>query len=106
MTERPTYPWSACAVPFCRRRSRRFRPGEEWLCGEHWRLVDRALKTFWRKRLQTLYLRWAKAKAIHDATPTRDAWMAERSTARRWHRTRDLLWRRMKRQAVERSAGL
>jgi hypothetical protein len=33
---------SSCIVPFCRRWSTKF-PGE-WLCGEHWRGVDRALK--------------------------------------------------------------
>jgi hypothetical protein len=87
---RPRYPRSCCSVPFCRRTTTTFPPGHEWVCGEHWRLVDRALKTI-RARLVRRWKRngrWARYQP-GDAVD----------------RTLDALWRRMKRQAIERAAG-
>jgi hypothetical protein len=73
----------ACIVPFCRRtRGQRkgeppIRPGEEWICGPHYRLVDPALKALRRRAARAK--RW------------RLAWM---------------LWGKTKRQAIERAVGI
>ena len=97
MSPRPRYPKSGCCVPFCRRTSTLFK--SEWLCGMHWRLVDRALKRFRTKRLRQLYRAWEEAKAQDpNSRATFKAW-------RQWHRSERLIWRRMKRQAIERAAG-
>lgn len=79
MSER--YPRLPCAVPYCRRGSTRFPPGWEFLCGIHWRLVDKALK-----RLRT------KARRKREGA--------------RYNRLEALIWRKMKRQAIERAAGI
>ena len=70
-----------CAVPFCRR-TRGLRRGDErlppeWICGDHWRLVDRRLRRL-------------KAKAER-----RERW-----------RLAAMLWLRCKRQAIERAFGI
>jgi hypothetical protein len=49
----------------------------EWICGEHWRLTSRT----WRRRL-------FKARR------------------KRWHDLADRMWLRLKRQAIERAAGI
>ena len=74
------YPRIGCAVPFCRRGSRTFQPGWEFLCATHWRLVDRELK-----RLRTRVKRSRRGD--------------------RYARFEALIWRRMKQQAIERAAG-
>jgi hypothetical protein len=70
-----------CLVPFCRR-SRGDRKNDpvdrydEWLCGEHWRLVDRRIRRLHR-RAQRLgrapVARWlwerAKTQALSRALP-------------------------------------
>lgn len=109
--------WTHCCVPGCRRRSSKFK--EEWLCGDHWRLVDRRLKTFRTKRLRQLYRRWEKAdaacrareaeipgvKAVDDDLLWSLA-MARSRASRRWRRAEALIWTRMKGQAIERAAGI
>jgi hypothetical protein len=88
MNQRPRYPRTGCIVPFCRKTSTLF-PGE-WVCADHWRLVDRALKQI-RARLIRRF--------------KRRGWIDDR---RRWpavNQTLDGVWRRMKRQAIERAAG-
>lgn len=72
-----------CDVPGCRRWTRRYAPGDGYLCPDHWKLVDRKLKAFRRAR-------WKK---IGDRPDRRN----------RFSRA---IWRRMVRQAVERWAGL
>jgi hypothetical protein len=58
MTERPTYQKSTCCIPGCPRWSRKFPPGEEWICARHWRAMPRrcrrALLKVWQ-RLRDLY---------------------------------------------------
>lgn len=73
----------ACQVPGCRR-TRGQRKGEppltpttEWICGDHWRMVPREL----RRLLFT-------------------------ARRRRRQRLHALAWRRAKRAAVERAAGI
>lgn len=114
-----TYPRSQCCVPGCRRWSTRFRL--EWLCGDHWRLVGMALKRFRTKRLRPLYRVWEQAKVLRLAFQQRlrdgledggqdsDLWRLvhiEMQAERRWRRSEALIWRRMKRRAIERAAGL
>ncbi|RZN30487.1 hypothetical protein [Bradyrhizobium sp. Leo121] len=71
-----------CCVPYCKRTTDR--PFDEWLCGKHWPLVD--------KKARRVYGRRARV------------W-------RRYHRHSDgeaacRLWRWIKRQAIERAAGI
>lgn len=87
MTARPRYPRSSCCVPFCRRTSTLFR--DEWICGEHWRLVDRDLKRL-RTRLMGRFKRRRQTMAVRRA----------------WFRIEQATWRRMKRQAIERATGI
>jgi hypothetical protein len=114
-----------CAVPGCRRTrgQRKGEPpiseGEKWLCGPHWKLIDRRLKAYRTKRLRMIYRVWEMANAACEArlaeiAPARAAdddvaWglaAARSKAARRWRRTKDLIWRRMTRQAIERAAGI
>lgn len=87
MSERQRYPRSGCCVPFCRRTSTLFR--DEWICGEHWRLVDRDLKRL-RTRLLIRFKRRPQTMAVRRA----------------WLRIEQATWRRMKRQAIERATGI
>jgi len=70
-----------CCVPWCKRTTPRTE-FTEWICGKHWPLID--------KRYRRAYGR----------------------AARRWRRYRvggeraARLWRRIKRQAIERAAGI
>lgn len=102
-------------MPFCRRTSTLF-PGE-WICGEHWRLVDRSLK-----RLRTRLLKRARAawQKRHGATLAAQAdlrigglesavWEAvhfEIAAENRLVRLEASTWRRIKAQAAERAAGV
>lgn len=73
-----------CAVPFCARtRGQRkgdqpIREGEEWICGDHWRLVPRRLKAISSR---------ARRKGRPSAALGR-------------------LWARCKRAAIERAMGV
>lgn len=79
-----------CEVPFCRRTSTRW--PDEWLCCDHWRLVDRSLKLYRTRRLKQLRQRAEQTLEWKD-------WM-------RLRRASHLIWRRMKRQAIERALGI
>ena len=73
----------ACLVPGCRhtrgdRKGDPILPGMEWICAEHWRLVPRPLKA-----IRTRARRKGKGGAV---------------LAR--------LWRRIRREAIERAMGL
>ena len=108
MTERPVYQRSGCCMPGCRRWSTRFE--HEWLCGEHWRLVPRTLKAYRTKRLKQLDARLRKASTLRRQAASSIAGdPGERAVSRArnaWRRTEALIWRRMKRAAIERAAGL
>lgn len=73
-----------CVVPFCKRTTGRaeFR---EWICGDHWRLIDRD-----RRRAYGRYARqWRRYYRVAAAGAV---------TAR--------LWGALKRMAIERAVGL
>jgi hypothetical protein len=44
-----------CVVPFCRRTTACV-DFEQWICGEHWRLIDRARRRVYRRHLR----RWRR----------------------------------------------
>lgn len=73
-----------CAVPFCRR-TRAPDQFTEWLCGDHWRLVDARLRKLRRKILKRL-----QRGATGGNVAKLDVWT----------------WERAKRQAIERAHGL
>ena len=125
MTARPRYPRSTCCVIGCRRTSTLFQG--EWVCGDHWRLIDRSLKTIrtklncrWKKRWETARAQvdWARGVTAFNATPTPDSYWPEdiqrelsmalalRQADRAWRRGHAGIWRRMKRQATERALGI
>lgn len=73
----------SCIVPFCRRtrgdrKGDPITPGMEWICAEHFRPIDRAMKRIYRRAIR------------------RDR--CSPATAR--------IWRRLKRAAIEAAAGL
>ena len=65
----------ACLVPGCRHTTAR--PFREWICADHWRLVDRRMKQLRRR-----------------------AERRGRLAIARW------FWENIKRQAIERAAGI
>lgn len=124
MTARARYPRSTCCVIGCRHTSTLFEG--EWVCGEHWRLVDRDLKALRTKLMRRRRKRWAvadaavaAARAVTQANkPAPDRYRpediqrevalgrAKRRATAAFHRTDAALWRRMKRQAIERAVGI
>lgn len=73
-----------CCVPFCRRTRKNDQGWAEWICGDHWRAVPKAFR-----RVHGRYLRLLRRGILPGATP---------ATSR--------VWRRVKRAAIERAAGL
>lgn len=73
-----------CCVPFCRRTTGRTE-FSEWLCGPHWRLVD--------KRKRQVYGRYMRQWRRYGPT--------ERMAA-----AAGRIWERLKREAIERAAGI
>ena len=81
-----------CVVPFCRRTaaSDQCSGSGEMICGLHWRLADRSL----RRR----YARWRRR---YDRVDDDGGRMSERI-----YGLLDRMWKRAKRQAIERAAGI
>lgn len=99
MTDRIT-----CCVPYCRRTCRNDANFSEWICGKHWSLVSKTTKR--RRRLADR----AKARAFRrsdqhyleqggltESQINRALAAAEVSRA---------LWRRCKREAIEKAVGI
>jgi hypothetical protein len=70
-----------CLVPFCRHTTKR--QFNEWICGAHWKLIDRRIRFVSRRSLKRL-----------QAGDESVRWIAERS------------WERCKREAIERGLGI
>jgi hypothetical protein len=124
VTERPTYPKSTCCIAGCPRWSRRFKG--EWICAQHWRSVPLPIRQGWRKFTDRRYAEWVKADAEEGAA--REAWLlndhggqslqgslyermnalitANHRARLAYWRTNRLWWRRIKREATLRAAGL
>ena len=124
MTARPRYPRSSCCVLGCRRTSTLFK--REWMCGEHWRMANRANRLFYRKHMHKLYRRWEKLDAFADEAEARfnasvlpdgrflmadldevtAADNARKLAAAKFCRTDALMWARLKRQVTDRALGI
>ncbi len=76
-----------CCVPFCRRTRQNVDPAyNEWICGDHWRLTDKIKRKVWG-RINRRWRRFGPSSA--DPSPAYDR-----------------VWNAMKRQAIERAAGI
>lgn len=83
-----------CCVPFCRHTTKRVE-FLEWICGDHWRLID--------KTKRQVYGRIAREWRRYKVRPyTADATVDYRSMVNRI----DRIWGSLKREAIERGAGL
>ncbi len=91
MVTKAIHPKSSCIVPYCPRTTRTFPLGHEWLCADHWKLVDTAFK-----RLRTRIIKRAKKRGRFQKWTHRDALEL---TLMGW-------WRRAKKQAIERAMGI
>lgn len=73
-----------CVVPFCPRTSPK-RDFDEWICGDHWRMVRKARRRAYGRHLK----RWRRYGLYNGGL-----WIGWR------------LWRVIRREAIERSAGV
>jgi hypothetical protein len=72
-----------CVVPFCRRTTARA-DFDQWLCGDHWRLTDKASRRVYGRHLR----RWRRyGTASYGPAAAR-------------------IWRRLCAQAIQRAAGI
>lgn len=83
-----------CCVPFCRRSTAGRWKG--FICGPHWRLVDRDLKQL-RSRLRRRFMKRGEVVTI----PRGWRFLTDRAA-----RIENGIWRRMVRQAIERATGV
>jgi hypothetical protein len=74
-----------CSVPGCNRSREVKSELDEWLCGEHWRLVPKKMR-----RVLSRYIRRARRGDYH------------RTNAEAWRRC----WLRAKREAIEIAMGI
>lgn len=80
----------ACQVPFCRRtrgdrKGDPVRPGMEWICGKHWRLVS------YRRRYTYSAIRRRMRRYPEEP---------------RWRHMADAWWERCKTAAIEAAVGI
>ncbi len=94
MTQRPRYPRVNCCVPFCRRGSTKWPVPYELICGEHYRMADKALRMK-RARVRRKLVKLGELDAVNC-----------RSLTERACRIDNLFWARIKRQATERALGI
>jgi hypothetical protein len=105
-----------CCVPFCRRTTRDDGRFSEWICGAHWRLVDKELRRLKSRAGAAIRKAEAEIESInregYEFALAHDGGVAEEIIARlgaamarrrrklrqAWH-----LWERCKRQAIERA---
>lgn len=78
-----------CCVPFCGR-TRKSPAGRfsEWICGDHWRLIDKERRRVWGR----VHRRWRRFGPASRETAPLVAYAR--------------LWAALKRQAIERAAGI
>lgn len=84
---RNRYPRIPCLVPGCGCGATCYPPGCEIICPKHYRIVDRWLKAR-RRRLRAAYKRRGEYESLRSETALGHC------------------WRQMRRQAIERGAGL
>lgn len=73
-----------CCVPFCRKSRRNDVGFDEWICGDHWRMVDKSRRQVWG-RINKRFRRFGPKKS----TPAYCR-----------------VWSALKRQAIERATGI
>jgi hypothetical protein len=71
-----------CCVPFCRRTTARAE-FDEWICGKHWQMVSKDRRRAYGRRTR----QWRRYYTVDDAVMAR-------------------LWAALKREAIERAAGI
>lgn len=76
-----------CVVPYCRRTIKDTGEFDLWICGIHWRLVDKRLKR-----------RIAKVRRVIRRSSGRHNWRARLLHSKIWHQCQA--------QAIERAMGL
>jgi hypothetical protein len=74
----------ACCVPFCRRSTGRTE-FSEWLCGDHWRLIDKSKRRVYGRYMRQ-WRRYGPTERVHVAAGR--------------------IWNRLKREAIERAVGI
>lgn len=79
-----------CCVPFCKRTRKPINDATEWICGDHWKIV--------RKNRRRVYGRHKKRWRRFGPEWTADKYLFCRRIRR--------LWNSLKREAIERAAGL
>jgi hypothetical protein len=107
-----------CCVPFCRRTIGAEGTFSEWICGRHWRLVDKDLRRLKSRAGAAVRKAEAEIEAInregYEFALAHDGGVAEKIVAglgvamdrrRRKLRQAYRLWERCKRQAIERALG-
>ena len=72
-----------CCVPFCRHTTGRTE-FSEWLCGDHWRLIDLENRRVYGRYAK----RWRRYRNIEDGAAA------------------DRMWNWLKRKAIERAVGI
>lgn len=72
-----------CCVIGCRRTKQR-REFDEWICGDHWRALPKAMRRVYGRRMR----QWRRYHRDEDVAPT------------------NRLWARLKRAAIDRAMGL
>ncbi|WP_283802258.1 hypothetical protein [Rhizobium rhizogenes] len=73
----------SCCVPFCTRTLRNDKGYSDWICQEHWRMTDKFPRRIYAKRKRRL-----KVDTTYPAKKVDD------------------LWQFLKKQAIERAAGI
>ena len=94
MNSHPRYPRVNCCVPFCKRGSTKWPVPYELLCGDHYRMADKAL------RMKRARVRRKLAKLGEFDT------MNFRCLSDRAARIDGLFWSKIRRQATERALGI
>jgi hypothetical protein len=105
-----------CCVPFCRRTRRNDGRFSEWICGAHWRLVDKKLKRLKKQSSDAFRRADDECEAInregYEFALVHNGGVAEEiiarlgaAMARRRRKLRQAwrLWERCKREAIERA---
>lgn len=100
-----------CIVPFCKRTrgqrkgERPISEGEDWICGEHWRLLSPSTRAANQKVLREAR-RICARKPAYRCFWTMPPGSSDRLAAVALWRRVDAAWERCKREAIERAGGI
>ena len=100
---RGAFPRIECSVPGCRRGTTTAEPGQEIMCGGHWRMIQKRLRALTRGRAKALEAFMFWWDHYDPDAPVSPGYLRRAIRARdAYHRA----WDRCVRAAAERSAGL